>query len=341
MSVMRTGPGLALLVAFLGGPVSAEETRTELTVASIPSTRDGQPQSALYWAPSGAKEKPTPLLVFLHSWSSTYQQDCSPWWKEASTRNWLYLQPDFRGANTRPQACGSPLARQDVLDAIDWISDQYKVDPSRIYLAGASGGGHMAMLMASRHPERFSGVSAWVGISDLAEWHRFHTRGGKPGRYAENVVACCGGLPGDSKAVTAEYIDRSPIHWLQNTGDLPLDLAAGVHDGKTGSVPIAHTLRAFNIVAKVRGADAVSEDEMTQLQEHSRLEVPRKEDQQVDPTYDRALHLRRHAGTARVTIFEGGHEGLAAPGCAWLEKQTRMTSATGRGATLQETPEAR
>jgi len=327
-------------MALLAGPIFAEEPRVELPVVSIPSTLDGQAQSAHFWAPPKARDQPTPLLVFLHSWSSTYKQDCTPWWKEASDRGWLYLQPDFRGANTRPEACGSPLARQDVLDAIDWVCSQHQVDRSRIYLAGASGGGHMAMLMASRHPERFSGVSAWVGISDLAEWHRFQSRGAKPSRYAENVVACCGGPPAASEAVAAQYFERSPISWLKNTGDLPLDLTAGVHDGKTGSVPIAQTLRAFNVIANARGAETVSDEEMTQLQEKGRLDAPRKEDQEIDPSYDRALHLRRHAGAARVTIFEGGHEGLAAPGCAWLAKQKRMTAVMGPDSTSNGKPGA-
>ena len=320
-----------LLAAAISSRAAAQEAPAAssdglLLEVAIASSLDGQRQSVRYWAPPLAREQPTPLFVFLHSWSSDYRQDCTPWWKEASQRNWIYLQPDFRGPNNRPEACGSPLARQDVLDAIDWASANYKVDRSRIYLAGASGGGHMAMLMAGRHPDRFSAVSAWVGISDLAEWQRFHSQGGKPGRYAEMVVASCGGIPDASATVAEQYRERSPIHWLQNVGDLPLDLAAGVHDGKKGSVPIAHTLRAFNVVATTRGAATVSEVEMEQLQSNARLSLPQTEDQVTDTAYGRNIHLRRSAGSTRVTIFEGGHEGLAAAGCEWLAQQRRTTS---------------
>jgi poly(3-hydroxybutyrate) depolymerase len=275
--------------------------------------------------------------VFLHSWSSDYRQDTAAWSDEARRRGWIFIQPDFRGPNNRPEACGSPLARQDVLDAIDWVASHHQVDRSRIYLAGASGGGHMAMLMASRHPDRFSAVSAWVGISDLAEWQRFHSRGEKPGRYAEMVVASCGGAPDASPAVAEQYRDRSPIYWLQNTGDLPLDLAAGVHDGNKGSVPIAHTLRAYNVVAKSRGGAIVPDEQMNELQQTGRLAAAEASDRVTDSSYGREIHLRRHAGTARVTIFEGGHEGIAAAGCSWLEQQTRETAAgASRSGTAQQ-----
>src|SRR5690606_33435945 len=93
--------------------------------------------------------------------------------------------------------------------------DRYKVDSNRVYLAGVSGGGHMSLLMAARHPERFSAVSAWVGISDLAEWYRFHAPDGEPRGYARMVAASCGGPPGSSEEVDRQYRERSPIHFLQ------------------------------------------------------------------------------------------------------------------------------
>ncbi len=323
MRLLRVGLAFVLLMSC---GVSGAAADAPLKVVTIPSSVDGKPQPVGWMAPPEATIRPAPLLVFLHSWSSDYRQDSSAWQREAKQHGWFFLQPDFRGPNNRPEACGSPLARQDVLDAIDWAAAQHNIDRSRIYLAGASGGGHMALLMASRHPDRFSAVSAWVGISDLAEWQRFHSRGEKPGRYAEMVVAACGGPPEASPAVAQEYRERSPIYWLQHTGDLPLDLAAGVHDGKQGSVPIAQTLRAYNVVATARGGAPVSDAVIQELQETGRLAAPEASDRVTDATYGREIHLRRQTGSARVTIFEGGHEGIAAAGCAWLKEQQRPTT---------------
>ncbi|WP_164103048.1 alpha/beta hydrolase family protein [Candidatus Laterigemmans baculatus] len=331
-----------LFATCLGPATANAEELPPLRDVEVQSSLDGQPQPCRVWAPEGAATTKTPLLIFLHSWSGDYRQDNRKWLEQAVDRDWIYLHPNFRGRNDDPQACGSPLARQDVLDALDWAFEHYQVDPARVYLAGTSGGGHMAMLMAARHGERFSAVSAWVGISDLAQWYRFHSRPNKlgnaePGNYAKMVAACCGGAPGESAAIDQQYRDRSSIYWLQDAGDLPLDLNAGVTDGKTGSVPFTHTLRAFNEVAAAGGYATVSKAEMDQLWQHGRLEKPQPQDTAEDASFGRAIHLRRHAGPARVTIFEGGHEGLPIPACDWLERQRREVPVP---ATSEEVPSA-
>lgn len=308
-------------------PTAVEAAEPEpLAEISVTSSADGTRQPSLIWTPEGADLTPTPLLVSLHSWSYGYLQDRSPWVSEAQSRGWIYLQPDFRGRNDHPEACGSELARQDIIDALDWVLDHYAVDDSRVYLAGASGGGHMTMLMSGYFADRFSAASAWVGISDLAEWYEFHLTDGVPQRYAQMIAACCGGAPGDSEAVDAEYRSRSPIHHLGKVGDLHIDLNAGVQDGKTGSVPIMHSLNAFNVIAAAGGHAAIPESAILELWNEGRLSSPNESDRAEDPTFPRDILLRRTAGNARVTIFDGGHEALPEAACAWLARQRRETT---------------
>lgn len=303
--------------------IYAADTPPSLTQVTIPSSLDQSLQPLRYWVPPG--DRPAPLLVSLHSWSADLQQDHSEWLKEAVSRGWAFLEPNFRGVNDHPEACGSALARQDILDSIDWIQKQRPIDSQRIYLAGISGGGHMTMLMVAWHPDRFSAASAWVGISGLAQWHAFHTRDGKPSKYAEMMQKCCGGAPGTSAAVDLEYHRRSPLPFLKYAANVPLDLNAGVTDGKTGSVPIHHTINAFNIIARELKADPVSDAETEQLWTAGHLTSPRPGDEGLDPEFGRKLFLRRTAGPSRVTIFDGGHEGLPHPACQWLSKQQRET----------------
>lgn len=288
------------------------------------SSLDGEIQQVRSWAPESAVRAPTPLLVYLHSWSSDYRQDNAAWQREAVRREWIYVHPNFRGVNRTPTACGSKFARQDVLDAVEHVAANYQVDRERIYLAGTSGGGHMTMLMAAYHPDRFSAASSWVGISDLAEWYRFHVKNGQPDHYARMTMQALGGAPGASPVVEREYRERSPLEWLPRAVDLPLDLAAGITDGHSGSVPVAHSLRAFNAVARAAGGAAVSDGEMDELWRLRRLSSPKPGDEQFDESFGRATYLRREAGRARVTIFEGGHEGLAGAACDWLAKQRRL-----------------
>jgi len=315
---------LSLLLSWTTA-ASAQSKVPPLKVLNIPSTIDGEQQPVRYWIPEQATKQPTPILVSLHTWSSDNTQDRSPWLAEAVKREWVYIMPNFRGANHHPEAGGSPLARQDILDALDWAQKTYNIDSERIYLAGASGGGHMSMLMAGHHPDRFSAVSSWVGISDLALWYRFHTKDGKEGRYAQMIRACCGGPPGSSKEVDAQYHDRSPIFHLQNVGNLPVDLNTGVRDGKDGSVPIHHTLRAYNVIAQSLDEPTIPVATMDQLWRDSKLANPQPGDEVADKSFPCKIFLRRHAKSSRVTIFDGGHEAHPAAAAAWLENQKRAT----------------
>jgi poly(3-hydroxybutyrate) depolymerase len=324
---LRTLITLSIVANIATADEKTAPSAPQLRDITVASSLDGTKQHSMLWTPESATSQATPLYVHLHSWSGGYKQDNSAWLKEAASRGWIFLHPDFRGRNDRPQACGSKFARQDILDAISHIIAKYKVEERRVYLAGVSGGGHMTMLMSAYYPERFSATSAWVGISDLAEWYRFHTPDGKRGRYAQMTFQSCGGAPGDSDKADAAYHARSPLFYLHRVGDLPIDLNAGVNDGHTGSVPIAHTLKAFNAIAKAGQHARVSETEIVQLSKARRLTKPGKTDTGMDPLYGREIRLRRVAGKARVTIFDGGHEGIAKAGMAWLEKHQRETRA--------------
>ncbi len=301
-----------------------------LTEVVVPSTIDKSPQRVRYRLPEGAKSRAEqqdqparPLLVMLHSWSHGIDQRFEDFESEAIERGWIFVFPEFRGANLRPEACGSKLAQQDILDAIDWAETTFRIDEKRIYLTGISGGGHMTMLMAGKYPERFTAASAWVGISNLATWHDRHAQG----KYGEMCRACCGGAPGTSATIDAEYHARSPIHFLASAAKvkLPIDIAAGIHDGHDGSVPIRQSLDAFNQLAQqTPGAAMISEAEIAELSaKNGRLKSPRESDQEVDDTLGRAIYCRRYAGASRVTIFEGGHEGIATAALAFLEKHAK------------------
>lgn len=301
----------SLLLALPLGPVGSRQ-RIQVT-----STWDGTPQPSYLILPPGLtpNSPPAPLLVSLHTWSFDLEQRQPELEQAASSLGWIYLFPNFRGRNDHPDACGSAAAQQDILDAVEWVSERYPVDRARIYLTGVSGGGHMALLVAGRHPEVWAAVSAWVAISDLAAWHDRH----RDDEYGRDLRACCGGAPGDSDAVDAEYRARSPLTWLHRATALPLDIAAGVHDGHRGSVPVRHSIEAYNAVATALGEAPVSEAEIAQISRpNGRLEQPLPGDELDDPVFGRRVYLRRLTGECRLSIFEGGHEGLCSAVIAFL-----------------------
>jgi len=85
-------------------------------------------------------------------------------------------------------------------------------------------------------------------------------------------------------------------------------------------VPIRHSIEAFNQIAKANGDAAVSEAEIEQLSRRDgRLQSPQDSDLGTDESFGRDHYLRRRSGKARLTIFEGGHEGIATATMAWFE----------------------
>ena len=303
-----------LLLAVLSSTATAGN-RQKIT---FKSTADGSEQPAYLILPEGYDAtKPVPLVVSLHSWSADLEQRNEELEKLTDQQGWIYLFPNFRGANKQPAACGSLLAQQDILDAVAWTKKKHAVDAKRVYLTGDSGGGHMTMLMAAKYPQAWTAASAWVGISDLAAWYQKH-QGSKYGNMMETAL---GGAPGASQEVDKQYRDRSPLTFLHQAKDVPLDIAAGVNDGYTGSVPITHSLLAFNKIAKANRSSLIGDAEIAQISgKKRRLEKPQPTDQVSDTSFGREIHLRRTSGPARITIFEGGHEGIATAAIAWFKK---------------------
>ena len=116
-------------------------------------------------------------MVGLHTWSGDYKQTTARLiTKKLKNVVGLLFFPNFRGPNWTPDAMCSDKAVQDIVDAVTYAKKHAKIDPKRIYLCGASGGGLMAMMMAGRHPEIWAGVSAWCGISDIKAWYSYNNR---------------------------------------------------------------------------------------------------------------------------------------------------------------------
>jgi hypothetical protein len=181
--------------------------------------------------------------------------------------------------------------------------------------------------MVATYPDRWTAASAWVPLSDLKAWYEFHAED----QYGEMTRQCIGGDPGQDISAAAELERRSPLRTLANAKDVALEIAAGRFDGHDGApIPIWHSLAAFNEIARALGEPEITATEINELhREDPRLDAPLVSDQVDDPSYGREIFLRRHAGRARVTIFEGEHEGLAEAAVAWFEGHPRRNQRGG------------
>ena len=312
------GPSLAYSFAslLLGSTVLCGNAQEVHIVSSL----DGSEQPAFYYAPRTIKA-PVPLLVALHTWSADYRQKFhKPMEAHCIKNGWAYIHPNFRGPNRNPQASGSEPAVQDILDAVAYAKKQTKVDENRILLVGTSGGGYMSLLMAGRAPDLWAGVSAWVPISDLSSWHaECKSKGHK---YARDIELSCGGPPGKSKEVDEQYRQRSPLtHLPKAKGLVRMDINAGIFDGHKGSVPVSHSLHAFNTIAEKK-------DQVPQALIDELVQTAKVPDSHAfsgkDPSYGIKKPLfRRMSAKARFTLFDGGHELVPTAALAWLAKQRK------------------
>ena len=287
---------------------------------SYRSSADNTMQLALF-QPARSQE-PRPLLVALHTWSCDHLT-CS--WelyrKSCEELDWHIIYPAFRGPNTRPEACGSDLVIKDIVSARNHVVENFNVDPDKIYLAGGSGGGHCALLTAGVHPELWTAVSAWCPITDIAAWHKEcenHCR-----VYHDHIELVCQGDPQVSESARTDAFKRSPAAYLASArGKTIIDISTGIHDGHTGSVPISHAFRGFNLLYKE--SDRIDSSDIDYMVEKELIPENLKYQGPAEETFkENPILLRRVSDNVRITIFAGGHNILPAAACAWLKNQTK------------------
>ena len=216
----------------------------------VKSSLDGSDQPSLFDFPNGVEN--APLLVGLHTWSYDRFNQVDKMLPLCRERGWELLLPEFRGPNTvtnphAREACASRLARQDILDAVEHVATSSSIDRSRIMLLGGSGGGHMALMMAAYAPKLWRIVSAWVPITDLTVWLK---ETGTESNYGKATIACCGGVPETSPAISAEYRERSPMTHIQALCEAHISVHHGRHDS---AVSYTHT---FNLAQAMEKAGA-------------------------------------------------------------------------------------
>jgi pimeloyl-ACP methyl ester carboxylesterase len=284
------------------------------------SSADQTRQPMMFYKPQ--RNEPRPLLVALHSWSEDYRQTESVIYSEWCIANgWVFIHPNFRGPNMRPQATGSEVVVGDVLSAIDYSKANARVDESRIYAVGWSGGGYLGLLLAGRAPEIWAGVSAWVPISDLNAWYEESRSLGT--KYVRQIAASCGGSPTGEGAAATECRKRSALTYLERARGVPIDINHGIRDGRNNDdpVPISQSLRAFNLLAAPQ--DRFTEEEIEYFTREAQVPVHLRSDT-TDPSYGGLRILfRRHSGNARITVFDGAHDKNTEAAVRWLNQQWR------------------
>lgn len=291
----------------------------EVGVVDIVSSADSTTQRALFY--DSGSERARPLLVVLHSWSADYLQHFSiPYGVWCVKNDWVFIHPDYRGPYTNPKATASQLAVQDVLDAVAYAKANARVDESRVYLTGFSGGGMMTLIMVGRYPKLWTAAAAWVPVYDLVEW--YHVTKGARHDYSGYIAGSCGGAPLPGTAAEAECRKRSVSSYLRNARrkNVRVYIATGIRDN---FIPPGDALHAFNDLARRR--DRIPAEAISHVNEHHTLPSVLSGAANDSLFADAGVELlfERQSRNAVVKLFDGRHDVIYNAGLRWLGEQRR------------------
>jgi len=124
---------------------------------------DSQQPYSLYIPPEYDGSQAFPLAVLLHGQGMFNPLQCNA----VPIGKMIVLAPQGRGGMDYMY-----VGEGDVLQAIDEVKGLLRVDDDRVYLCGASMGGAGSWHLASRFPDRFAGIMALCGNTDINVWRK-------------------------------------------------------------------------------------------------------------------------------------------------------------------------
>jgi len=158
---------LETILADLENSKEAFKGRPGTHIRGFRSKIDRQIRHYMVHSPVGSEDAPRPLVIivpftnerhpFLRSITVAQRQYATMTARLADEAGYRVLWPDARGV----METASPIAVADVLEALEAVKKDYRVDEDRIYLAGFCSGGRGALLLAERFPSLFAAVATW------------------------------------------------------------------------------------------------------------------------------------------------------------------------------------
>ncbi len=171
----------------------------------------------LYPVPGNAT---APALLLLHGWHWPDGQPATtmaPFARRFRAAGFHVLVPTLRGWSPSGgrDDCGGRQV-DDMLLALDWLRSRPGIDADRVYLAGHSQGGQIALLMTARHaPVR--ATAAFAPVTHPASWGRQTSVDG----IRDYLLDECGGRYGWQRrdVVAAAAAIRSPVLLVHGDSD--------------------------------------------------------------------------------------------------------------------------
>ena len=117
---------------------------------------------SLFVPPSYSPEKAYPLIVCLHGAGFTGEAYLDRWVPRLED-SYILACPTIMGG-----AWWTRFAEDVILKILDSLSQEYHIDPDRVFLTGMSNGGIGTWIIGAHHPDRFAGIAPMAsGLDDV------------------------------------------------------------------------------------------------------------------------------------------------------------------------------
>jgi predicted esterase len=177
-----------------------------------------------------------PMVIAYHGYGSSAKSPAnqSEVDDEANARNWVYLSV----TGLDDMLLGSPLSQQNTEAAIQWMINNFNVDPDRLYMVGFSAGAAISANFAASHRDPdgimiaalglVSATGDWVmeynmGDASLQAWlENFYNFGGPPSTNLFNYQAA-GTMYNDQASYppVTSAVPQVPESMVTNLGSVP------------------------------------------------------------------------------------------------------------------------
>lgn len=146
------------------GPEKSEAAALEDTMSEITyTTPDGE--TGYLYIPQSVLEKPeekVPMVLMMMCTGGEARQNAEAcgWVDKALEEGIIVLAPVYNNYATYSELTG-------IVSAVEYVSENYPVDTSRIYATGFSNSGAVAVAMASEYPQMFAAISSYGWMVDM------------------------------------------------------------------------------------------------------------------------------------------------------------------------------
>jgi poly(3-hydroxybutyrate) depolymerase len=237
------------------------------------SSSDGCMIKIDIYAPSDKIATPIPLLLAPHPITWTAEEDYhgglnglmrkyhSGYYGLAEKYKIIIAMP--HGHHHKEELCSvaGPEQIDDMNALIDKLGEhEYLVDSRRVYACGLSMGGHEALVLAGKYPERITSVVAFNPIVNLAAWHDDLANSEIPEirEYgtADRIANEVGGRPSE---IPASYLERNALTYADGLSNVPTLLFWSDQDIIVPHQTTRHSYALYKQVKKININSPIAE----------------------------------------------------------------------------------